>query len=112
MQTLIAVETCGIYEASGSEFKLVLGTGVPELLSKTEFQSPCYLSSENLPFNAGNSFPDGAAFIPVPDEQGKIKILLLAGRGTISSKYRNRLEMIGSVLESCVSRLASSLSIL
>lgn len=109
MQSLTSVNTCGIYEVSKDEFNLILGKKVPESFSGSGFESPCYLSAENLPFNGNISFPDGAAFIPVPDTEGKTRILLLAGRGTMSSRFRNKLEMMGSVLESCVNRLTSSL---
>ncbi|MEA3265364.1 MAG: hypothetical protein U9P42_00275 [Candidatus Fermentibacteria bacterium] len=109
MQTLTSVQACGIYDVSGNEFKLLLGTEVPDSFNGPDFESPCYLSAENLPFNSDNSFPDGAAFIPVPDREGKTRILLLAGRGTMGSRFRNKLEMIGSVLESCVNRLTSPL---
>ncbi len=109
MQSLTSVDSCGIYEVSKGEFNLILGEKVPESFSGPGFESPCYLSSENLPFNGKKSFPDGAAFIPVPDTEGNTRILLLAGRGTMSSRFRNKLEMMGSVLESCVNRLTSSL---
>jgi len=105
VKNLTSVSTCGIYTGSGSSFKLFSGYGVPEKISGAEFKAPVYLSHEGLPFNAEDSFPDGAAIVPVVAPDGSVPMLLFAGRGSMSTKFRNRLEMMSDVLSSCVKRL-------
>jgi hypothetical protein len=105
VKNLSAVSICGIYTGAGSSFKLFSGYGVPEKISGVEFKVPAYLSREGLPFSDTSSFPDGAAIVPVVASDGSVPVLLFAGQGTMSTKFRNRLEMMSDVLSSCVKRL-------
>lgn len=108
IKSLASVSSCGVYVRSGDKFALLLGNGVPESLIGIDLISPSYLSSDKLPFDADGSFPDGVAIIPVVAPGGITEALLLAGRGTMSTKFRSRLEMMASVLASCIKRLTSS----
>lgn len=105
MKSLTSVSVCGVYVKSNDKFNLFLGEGAPEFISESGITSPSYLSGEMLPFTPGDSFPDGAAIVPVVTQGKKAEVLLFVGRGTIGTKFRNRLEMMASVLESCIARL-------
>jgi len=105
VKNLTAVSSCGIYTASGGSFALLKGYKAPETISDAGFNSPVYLSRDMLPFSDTRSFPDGAAIVPVVTPGGSVPVLLLAGRGTMCTKYRNRLEMMSDVLSGCMLRL-------
>ncbi|MCK5132758.1 MAG: PAS domain S-box protein [Candidatus Sabulitectum sp.] len=109
IKSLASVSCCGVYVRSGNRFSLLLGNGVPEFLTGIDLTSPSYLSGEKLPFDTDGSYPDGAAIIPVVAPGGITEMLLFAGRGTMSTKFRSRLEMIASVLAGCINRLTSAL---
>jgi len=105
VKNLTAVSRCGIYTAADNSFVLLKGYEVPETILDAGFRAPVYLSQNRLPFNDTSSFPDGAAIVPVVTPEGSVPMLLFAGRGTMSTKFRNRLEMMSDVLSSCVKRL-------
>ncbi len=112
IKSLTSVPTCGIYVKQNDQFDLLYGGGVPNAIpcrsSEFDFSSPLYLPSDRLPFTSDDEFPDGAAIVPVAAPGGETGVLLLAGRGTMSTTARNRLEMIASVLGSCIIRLTSA----
>jgi len=105
VKNLTSVSSCGIYTASGNSFALLRGCEAPKTISDEGFNSPVYLSQDRLPFSDTSSFPDGAAIVPVVTPDGSVPVLLFAGRGTMCTNSRNRLEMMSDVLSSCVLRL-------
>lgn len=104
MKSLTSEPACGIYSRSGDKFSLLFGSGTPEFITGVDITSPSYLPQERLSFAPEGSFPDGAAIIPVVTPGGETSVLLFAGRGTMSTRFRKRLEMIARVLESCITR--------
>ncbi len=108
MRTLTSVSVCGVYAKSGERFRLLRGDGAPEFITDADFTSPSYISQDSLPFDSQNSFPNGVAIIPISVPGRDTRELLFVGRGTLGTKYRNRLEMIASVLGGCITRLTSS----
>lgn len=108
MKTLTLVSVCGVYAKSGEQFKLLRGDGAPEFIFDADFTSPSYVSQDRLPFDSQNSFPSGVAVVPVMAPGRNTRELLFVGNGTLGTKYRNRLEMIASVLAECITRLTSS----
>lgn len=105
IKTLTSVSVSGVYLKSGDKFNLLFGDGAPEFITDIDSLSPSYLSSEMLSFSTNGSFPDGAAIIPVASPDGRVRVLLFADNGTMSTEFRSRLEMMGSVLENCITRL-------
>ncbi|MCK5787012.1 MAG: PAS domain-containing protein [Candidatus Sabulitectum sp.] len=107
INSLTSASVCGIYTRADGKFILFHGKGVPQTISGDShgFSSPLYLPSNNLPFSSEYVFPDGVAIVPVVSPDGNTDVLLFAGQGTLGTKQRHRLEMIASVLESCIGRL-------
>lgn len=113
VRNLTTVSVCALYAKKHDQFDLFYGTNAPlsiyDLSSEINFASPLYLPTEKLPFAEKNDFPDGAAIIPITSPGKEINYLLFAGSGNMDTKSRSRLEMIASVLESCIGRLTASL---
>ena len=109
MQSLSFLPSCGIYVRKRGRFELLEGQNVPaefcNVPTVLDFSKPQYLSSERLPFETDISFPEGGAIIPVISPDGSSNVLLFAGRGSMCTKSRNRLEMMADVLGTCISRL-------
>ena len=108
MQSLSFLPSCGIYVRKNGRFELLDGQNVPpefcEAPTELDFSKPQYLSSDRLPFETEISFPEGGAIIPVLSPDGSVDVLLFAGRGSMCTKARSRLEMMADVLETCISR--------
>ncbi len=113
MQNFTDEQSCGLYVKKNDQFELLAGVRVPsripDVSDKFDLSKPLYLSSDKLPIFQTFSFEEGVAIIPVVSSKNKVTLLLFVGRGNLSTECRTRLEMMASVLESCLTRLTSSL---
>ncbi len=109
MQSLSFLPSCGIYLNKNDRFELLEGQNVPpefsDLSTELDFSKPLYLPPERLPFITEITFPEGGTFIPVLSPDGSVNVVLFAGRGSLGTKTRSRLEMMADVLGTCISRL-------
>lgn len=113
MAGLAFVHRRGIYSLSEGGYRLVKGIGVPGLIDQGSLNLPdepgmVYIPEKDAGFHEKEPFTDGCAVVPVMSSSGKVRIILLAGRGSWGMESRSMLELVGEVLGECIDRLTGA----